>query len=129
MGLQLYNLFSKPLTSAEKSLLQKGPIFTMTPSFTPIIEYITATKCICDSLEENNLFRKTDCNKYYAKVKDVLTKFKNNPKPLVPNITKEERKALFNVKKDDSHMVLTADKGADLVVMDKDMYIEKGMPY
>ena len=34
-------------------------------------------------------------------------------------------KALNNLKKDDSHMVLTANKGVILVVIDKGMYIEK----
>ena len=55
-------------------------------------------------------------------------KITNKPKPLVPSITKEERKALNNFKKDDNYMVLTAGKGLDLVVMDKDMYIENVWP-
>ena len=42
-------------------------------------------------------------------------------------MTKEERQALHNLKKDNNCMILTADKGVALVVMDKDMYIEKCM--
>ena len=34
-------------------------------------------------------------------------------------------KSLYNFSKDDSHMVLTIDKGFALVIIDKDMYIEK----
>ena len=45
----------------------------------------------------------------------------------MPNITREERKALNNLKKDGNHMVLTAYKGVALVVIDKDIYIEKCM--
>ena len=43
------------------------------------------------------------------------------------NITKEEREALCNLKKDNNHISITADKGVPLVVMDKDMYTEKYM--
>ena len=71
-----------------------------------------------------DLFKKTECTEYYAKVKDILTKF--TAKPKLSNITKE-RKALHNLRKDDSHMVLTADKGFALVIIDKDIYIGKCM--
>ena len=37
----VYNLSSKPLTSVEKSLLQKGPKFAITLSCTPITDFIT----------------------------------------------------------------------------------------
>ena len=53
--------------------------------------------------------------------------FVAKPKPICPNMTKEERKALQDLRKDDSHMVLAADKGNALVIMDKDMFIEKYM--
>ena len=33
--------------------------------------------------------------------------------------------ALHNLKKDNNHVVLSADKGVVLVVMDKDTYIKK----
>ena len=42
-------------------------------------------------------------------------------------MTKQERKALQDFRKDDSHMSLTANKGLPLVIMDKNMYIEKCM--
>ena len=61
---------------------------------------------------------KTDYMEYYAKVKDVLTKFTNKPKPVVSNITKEKREANLN---SDSCMVLTANKGISLVVIGKEM--------
>ena len=35
--------------------------------------------------------------------------------------------ALHNLKKDNNHVVLSADKGVVLVVMDKDTYIKKCM--
>ena len=106
----IHNLSRKPLTSAENSLLQKCKKFVISLISISVIDYITPTKCIWDSLGENNIFGKTDCMEYYAKIKNVLTTFTDKPKPIFFNITKEERIVLHNLKKDDSHMVLTTDK-------------------
>ena len=38
-----------------------------------------------------------------------------------------ERKAIKTVKEDNTHVVLTADKGVAMVVMDKSSYIDKCM--
>ena len=43
------------------------------------------------------------------------------------NITKEEQEAIKTLRTDPSHMVLTADKGVALVVMDKSQYVDKCM--
>ena len=43
------------------------------------------------------------------------------------NITREEKEAIKTLREDASHMVLTADKGVALVVMDKSQYVEKCM--
>ena len=45
--------------------------------------------------------------------------------PPRPNITREEQRALRELKKDDTRVILTADKGVCLVVLDKETYIEK----
>ena len=92
--------------------------FAICPLFTPIIDYITATKHITDLNGENNLFVKTDCAEYYAKVKDILTKIHSLTSP-----TKEERRALHSLRKYDSLIVLTADKGVASVII----YMEKCM--
>ena len=42
-----------------------------------------------------------------------------------PNIHKEEYQALKQLKKDNTRMVLTADKGVSMVVMDREEYIPK----
>ena len=42
-----------------------------------------------------------------------------------PNLTKEERIGLTQLKKDEDRVVLTADKGVVIVVMDKQDYIKK----
>ena len=46
-------------------------------------------------------------------------------KPIHKNITKSEHLALENLKKDRDCIIVTADKGVALVVMDKTEYITK----
>ena len=75
----------------------------------------------------NFLFAKLTATEHYAKVKDVLTKFTTEPKLIFFNNTKEGRKALHNLRKNESCMVLTADKEVVLVIIDEDMYIKKCM--
>ena len=41
------------------------------------------------------------------------------------NITKEECKAIGELKRDNNRLVLTADKGVALVIMDKEDYVQK----
>ena len=41
------------------------------------------------------------------------------------NITKEERRAIGELKRDNNRLILTADKGVALVVMDKEDYVQK----
>ena len=54
-------------------------------------------------------------------MKAVLKKIQ----PPRPNVSREENKALKELKKDNTRVVLTADNGACLVVMDKEEYIKK----
>ena len=54
-------------------------------------------------------------------MKRALKKAQRSP----ANISKEEYKALKELKKDNNRIVLTADKGVALVVIDKADYIKK----
>ena len=55
-----------------------------------------------------------------GEVKSIIKKTQNPP-----NITREERKAIRELKEDKSRMVLTADKGVSLVVTDTADYKKK----
>ena len=48
-----------------------------------------------------------------------------NIRPPRPNISKKEEKAIQELRKDQSKIVLTADKGVAMVVLEKDDYIRK----
>ena len=118
------NLSSKPLTDGEQSLLQKGPKFAVSSSRVPLTEYIAVAKRICDELGENTTGK--DCTEIYQKTKEILQHYKKK-KSFTRNITKEEKEAIKTLREDASHVVLTADKGVALVVMDKSQYVDKCM--
>ena len=63
------------------------------------------------------------CSGLYHDVSRILNTFTN--KPIHTNITKAEHLALGNLRKDRDHITVIADKGVDLVVMDKTKYITK----
>ena len=56
-----------------------------------------------------------------ADVKTILKKIQ----PPKSNITREERKALAELRKDKNRIILTADKGVSMVVMDREEYTRK----
>ena len=64
-----------------------------------------------------------DCSGLYHDINRILNTFTN--KLIHTNITKSEHLALENLRKDKDHIIVTADKGVDLVVMDKTEYITK----
>ena len=54
----------------------------------------------------------------------MLTNYSNKSKLPKSTFTKDEREALHSLKKDNNYMVLTADNGAAVVVIDKDTHIK-----
>ena len=56
-----------------------------------------------------------------GEIKTILKKIQ----PPKSNITKEERRALAELRKDKSKIILTMDKGVSLVVTDREEYIRK----
>ena len=114
------NFSKKELTPEEKSLLQKGPKFAVTPATIPIKEYIsTATVAALQVGELNGV----DCSGLYHDINRIHNTFTN--KPIHTNITKTEHLALENLRKDKDHIIVTTDKGVAFVVMDKTEYVTK----
>ena len=79
------------------------------------MDYITAVETTCGKLKEDDAMA-------LSKDTNALLRKAKIPKP---NLTKEERIGLNQLKKDKDRVVLTADKGVALVVMDKQDYISK----
>ena len=49
------NISSKPLTKAQRSLLAKGPNYTVTPKHLPNLEYISAIEAVCTKLNQQEV--------------------------------------------------------------------------
>ena len=109
------NLSSKPLTTAQEQLLIHRPNFTVTPRSPPIGECIAAIERICQNMEQG------EADELRAEVWVVMKK-SQLPRH---NITREEQKALRELKKDNTRVVLTADKGVCMVVLDREEHIKK----
>ena len=108
--------FSKtPLTEAENSLLSHGPNFVIVPREPPTCEYIVAMEKACLQLTQGKV------EELRGEVKSLLRK---NHK-VKPNISREEHQVLREMKRDKNRMVLTADKGVLLVVLDQEDYTAK----
>ena len=109
------NLSKVELTRAQRSFLEKGPNFAISPNNIPNLDYITAIETVCSKLKEE------DGAELRGEINGILKKGKI-PKP---NLDKEERTALHQLRKDKDRVILTADKGVAMVVLDKEDYINK----
>ena len=111
------NLSSTPLTEEQERLLAHGPKFVITPRETPVKDYIVATEQACIKIEQGKQ------EEFRVEVKRLLKRDQNNKKQA--NISKEELKAMKELKLDTNRLILTADKGVAFVVIDKEDYIKK----
>ena len=109
------NLSKPSLTKVQESLLAKGPNFALAPSSIPRTEYITVVESICSKLKEQ------EAQERRAEVNSLLRRA-HIPRS---DLTKQERKGLAQLRKDKNRLILTADKGVAMVVMDKEDYINK----
>ena len=109
------NLSKVELTWAQRSLLEKVLNFVISPSNIPNLDYITAIETVCSKLKEE------DAAELRGEINGILKKGKI-PKP---NLDKDERIALHQLRKDKDRVILTVDKGVTMVVLDKEDYINK----
>ena len=104
-----------PLTEAQVLLLSHGPNFAITPRSLPYGEYITVVEQACLNLEPHN------AEELRVEIRGAL-RHAHNPQR---NITKEEAQTIAELQNDHSRVILTADKGVALVVMDRANYNNK----
>ena len=81
----------------------------------PIGEYVAAIKKACQQLKQKKAEELRGDIKYILK----------NINPPKPNITKEEAKAIRELKNDNTRIILTTDKGVSMVVLERKDYIKK----
>ena len=113
-----YKPFKHPLSIEQLTLLQKGPNFAIIPKHLPIEAYITATEIAAAKLptQEAEEFR-SDVNR--------LLKLQQQQHHQHCNLTPAQHRALTQLKQDNNRVILTADKGVAMVVMDKLDYNSK----
>ena len=104
-------------------LTTEGAKFAVSSSRVPLTEYIAVTKRICDELGENTTGK--DCTEIYQKTKRSCTATKRRNPSLKTSPKRRGRHQ--NPQGRCSRVVLTADKGVALVVMDKSQYVNKCM--
>ena len=106
------NLSSKPLTEEQRSVIAKGPNFVVSSRHPPNLEYITAIESACTKLSQQ------DAEELRADINQVLRS--SHPQP---NLTKAQSIVLRELKRDRDCIVLTADKGVAMEIMDRQDYI------
>ena len=98
------NLSDTPLTEEQERLLAWGPKFSIRSRQPPVSDYIVAVEQACSRLSQGK------ADEMRVEVKKVLKKTLCTPRP-PSNITREEYKALKELKEDKSRIILTADEG------------------
>jgi hypothetical protein len=111
------NKSSRPLSTEEQNILEKGLNFAISDRKLPIKELIISTEEACAHMGENN----TNKDLLRAEIVQCLSR----AKPPKPNITSKERSALEGLRKDDKIIILPADKGRATVIMNKTEYKTK----
>ena len=111
------NISSKELSALKRSAFEKGLKFAIAPHKIPTAEIVATVK---ESISQLN-----DDRRYLvrAEVSSILRCAKPPPK----NIQKDVFNALIALKKDLDRLVLSADKGNCVVVLDKQQYHDKAL--
>ena len=109
------NLTNKPMEPVLMSVLEKGLNFALTPDRLPIKKFITGTEAAIKHLPEES------AEEIRNEVSLILKTFKR-PKP---NLKKDERMALNELRNSAEILVLPADKGNAAVIMELETYREK----
>ena len=96
-------------------MLSHGPNYTVVPRCPPVAEYIASIEQACTQLKQGEAEELKRGDEDHSK-EDTIPRY---------NITREEYKALEKLRKDKNRIILTADKGVSMVVMDKEDYFRK----
>ena len=112
----MVNLSNKPLSPEERSLPEKGPKFAPTPTTIPHKNIVAEIEAAIRHLP--------DVSKDAVRTTSAAILHRARL-PVHNNVSKQERRALNDLKKDQSRVIMKADKGNCFVVMDKSDYDNK----
>ena len=111
----VHNLSKTPLLKDQEKVLARGPNYAVVAREPPVGKYIAQIERMCQNLDQGKV------EELRGEVKSILRNIQT-PKC---NISKEEAKAIQELKRDQDRLILTADKGVSMVVMDKEDYRKK----
>ncbi|XP_072050059.1 uncharacterized protein [Amphiura filiformis] len=111
------NIFDRDLTKNEVSVLAKGLNYAVVPESVPVAEFVTVTESAVSLARLNP----SDAETLRHKICETLC----NTELPQSNITKDERKALSELTKDENIAIVPADKGKCVVVLNKCDYDDK----
>ncbi|XP_072041394.1 uncharacterized protein [Amphiura filiformis] len=111
------NLSDRQLSNHEVSVLAKGLNYAVVPEKVPAAEIVT----VAESAVSLAHLKPSDADSLRHKICQTLC----NTKLPQSNITKDERKALSDLTKDDNIVVVPADKGKCVVVLNESDYDDK----
>lgn len=109
------NLSARTLTAAEMQLLTKGLNFAFAPKMVKDERIISDVEMGIRRLPEGQKMQ----------IRGEISRILRHAKPPASNLSKEEYRALNNLKKDDSIIIGPADKGNCVVIMNRTDYVEK----
>ena len=110
-----------PLTSSEKQVWARGQNFYVTPIKLPVHKIVTQM--------ESGLTRAKVDNDQHGAARASIAAILTSSKPPKPNITRDERQALQDLRKGEKITILPTDKGRFTVMTDKSDYDEKIMAH
>ena len=96
--------------------MKHGPNFAITPQRPPHREYIKAIETACQSLDA----------KLAEELRSDVYRVLRHACQLRPNLSNGEMTVIKQLKADKERIILTADKGVVLVIMERKDYIKKG---
>ena len=109
------NLSDRTIDNNERSVLRKGLNYAVTPTKLPIADIIAGTEAVGQHLPDTEA----------AELRSDVVRTVKRARLPKPNITKAERAAFRNLQKDDTIIILPADKGRSTVLMNTDDYKTK----
>ena len=101
-GKWVHNLSKTPITGDQQKVLARGPNFAIVAKEPPVGKYISQIERMCQQLKQGK------AEELRGEIKSNLM----NIQPPRPNISKEEAKAIQELKRDQEKIILTADKGS-----------------
>ena len=111
----MINLTNRPLSKPQEDVLRLGLNFTPAPTKLPLVDMIAAVEEGARQLNEE------DAEDLRGRVCGILRR----AKPPKDNLSKEQRKALKELRSLENEVILPADKGKATVMMNREDYDTK----